>query len=214
MDVFPVRSPVRFRLLDIETGRFYGVSVTRKIGARILTWTLVVAASLTACGGDKAATAEGASKAEPTKAEPTEAIPSSPTAPGAKATPAGQREATKAAAGDSGSGTDFSGDDLIYECEEGAFEEDRRGNEVFVAWFHADWCPSCEKQRRELEPLKRTSIKGSPVICRYDFDETEDLQGKLRVQRQSSFIRFVGGAEQARSVGETGKDRLIKFLEG
>ncbi len=108
----------------------------------------------------------------------------------------------------------FDGDKLIHDCEEASFDLDKASQNVFVAWFHADWCPSCEKQRRELEPLSRSSIKGRPVICRYDYDETEDLQGKLRVQRQSSFIRYVKGTEQARSVGETGKERLIKFLEG
>ena len=110
--------------------------------------------------------------------------------------------------------TVFTGDQLIHDCEEGSFDSDKTSQDVFVAWFHADWCPSCEKQRRELEPLSRSSIKGRPVICRYDYDETADLQGKLRVQRQSSFIRYVKGTEQARSVGETGKERLIKFLEG
>jgi len=115
---------------------------------------------------------------------------------------------------EAGGAASFDGNQLIFECEASSFDTDKRSQEIFVAWFHADWCPSCEKQRRELEPFSRDSIKGRPVICRYDYDETEDLQGKLRVQRQSSFIRYVKGIEQARSVGETGTDRLIKFLEG
>ena len=147
--------------------------------------------------------------------------------PGAAAKPNGaeatQPEGANGAAGDGAAVPDpnapppaasFDGDQLIHDCEESSFESDKASQDVFVVWFHADWCPSCEKQRRELEPLSRSSIKGRPVICRYDYDETEDLQGKLRVQRQSSFIRYVKGTEQARSVGETGKERLIKFLEG
>lgn len=102
----------------------------------------------------------------------------------------------------------------LQKCSAKDFDKLASTEKVFVAWFYATWCPTCQQQRKALQKLSGERIKGSPMICQFDFDSTEALQGRLGVKRQSTLVRFRKGTETSRSVGEKDADRLKRFLEG
>ena len=102
----------------------------------------------------------------------------------------------------------------VQECDAANFERDLASNKVFVAWFYAEWCPTCRKQNAALQSLAGTRVPGGPLVCRYDYDATEALRKRLGAKRQSTLVRFHKKDEKSRSVGETDAGRLKTFLAG
>lgn len=99
-------------------------------------------------------------------------------------------------------------------CEEEEHASQLKKQKIYVAWFHASWCPTCAAQQVSMDEILKGDVEGAPFICKFDYDETEDLQEELNVARQSTFIRYADGAEKSRIVGKTSVDHIKKFLEG
>ncbi|TPV92548.1 MAG: thioredoxin family protein [Myxococcales bacterium FL481] len=123
--------------------------------------------------------------------------------------PGGTALATANAMDDSGED-----DPRLVDCSADEFDQRRLGHPVFVAWFHATWCPTCLRQHRVLRELLADGVAGDPLVCRFDFDAEPELRQQLGVAEQSTLIRFRNGTETSRSRGETKPPRLRAFLEG
>ena len=110
--------------------------------------------------------------------------------------------------------TNAAGKATIKNCEEDEHPKRLKKEKIYVAWFHASWCPTCAAQQVSIDEILKADVEGKPFICKFDYDETEDLQEELSVARQSTFIRYADGAEKSRIVGKTSVDHIKKFLEG
>ena len=102
----------------------------------------------------------------------------------------------------------------LVTCDAAKYDELRQQHGVFVAWFHAPWCPTCLKQQKALKKLVAEGVSGAPYICQFDFESTEALQESIGVSSQSTMVRYEGGSETSRLRGESKPERLKKFLEG
>lgn len=78
--------------------------------------------------------------------------------------------------------------------------------------FHADWCPTCVNQSRALEQLKAGGQLPGLTVLVADYDKEKDLKRQLKVRSQSVLVVFKGGAEVARSAGETQPEALRQVL--
>ncbi len=110
--------------------------------------------------------------------------------------------------------TNAAGKATIKNCEEEAHPKRLKKEKIYVAWFHASWCPTCAAQQVSIDEILKGDVEGKPFICKFDYDETEDLQEELNVARQSTFIRYASGAEKSRIVGKTSVEHIKRFLEG
>ena len=98
--------------------------------------------------------------------------------------------------------TNAAGKATIKNCEEDEHPKRLKKEKIYVAWFHASWCPTCAAQQVSIDEILKADVEGKPFICKFDYDETEDLQEELNVARQSTFIRYAAGAEKSRIVGK------------
>jgi thioredoxin 1 len=92
--------------------------------------------------------------------------------------------------------------------EEAAFAKAQGEGKTIVLDFHADWCPTCKKQKPILESLLQEEQFGPVVGLTVDFDKENQLKKQLKVQKQSTIIVFKGKNEVARSTGITKKDEI------
>ncbi len=76
----------------------------------------------------------------------------------------------------------------------------------------ASWCPICAAQHPILDKLTNRPEYKNLVVFRVDFDGQKDVVRQFRAQRQSTLIGFKGGAETARSVGDTQEPSIAKLL--
>lgn len=78
-----------------------------------------------------------------------------------------------------------------------------------VLQFHADWCPTCQKQKKALQKLVEDKAFGDIEVFEANFDQESDLKKRLGVKGQSTLIYFVGEKEVDRSQGVTDSNRLM-----
>lgn len=102
----------------------------------------------------------------------------------------------------------------IKNCSEADHSKRLKKEKIYVAWFHASWCPTCAAQQVSIDEILKSDVEGKPFICKFDYDLTEDLQNELSVARQSTFIRYSAGVEKSRIVGKTSVEHIKRFLEG
>ena len=82
-----------------------------------------------------------------------------------------------------------------------AFAEAQAAGKSILVDVHADWCPTCTKQKPIIEGLEKANYR--LVVFAVDFDKDKDALKQFRVQYQSTLIAFKGKDEVGRSTGET-----------
>jgi thioredoxin 1 len=87
----------------------------------------------------------------------------------------------------------------------------KEGRPVAVV-FHADWCPTCRAQAPVLKQLMLEPKYKDLTLFVADYDKEKALERQLHVTQQSTIVVFKGGAEVARSTGDTDRDRLAAVL--
>ena len=86
------------------------------------------------------------------------------------------------------------------------------GKPILVA-VHADWCPTCAKQKPILSKLEAEPAMKDLVVFIVDFDGQKDAVRGFGVQMQSTLIVFKGTKEQDRSVGATDEAQIKALLD-
>ena len=94
-----------------------------------------------------------------------------------------------------------------------AFEAAQTAGKPVLVEVHADWCPTCAKQKPIIgELMSRQNMKKYAVFT-VDFDTQKDLLKRFGAQQQSTLIVFKGKQEVGRSTGETDKQKIAALLE-
>ncbi|MBP7844642.1 MAG: thioredoxin family protein [Proteobacteria bacterium] len=80
--------------------------------------------------------------------------------------------------------------------------------------FYADWCPSCQAQKKILDKIMVTdnALKGVVTLV-IPYDDALLLRKEWNVNRQSTLIILKAGKELAREAGQTEKSQILSFLK-
>ena len=81
-----------------------------------------------------------------------------------------------------------------------------------ILHFHAEWCPTCRKQKKSFETLETQGVLKGIRVFEVDYDNEKALKKELKVSSQSTLVVFVGEREVARSSGVTAPDQLGKII--
>lgn len=76
----------------------------------------------------------------------------------------------------------------------------------------ADWCPTCKAQQPTLRELAGDERLKDVVFMRVDFDKDKGFLREHRIPRQSTIVIFNGKTETDRSIAETDRERLRRFV--
>lgn len=94
-----------------------------------------------------------------------------------------------------------------------AFAEAQKAGKPILIDVFAVWCPVCRAQNPILVQLTREPKFKDLVAFKLDFDTQKDALRAFNAQSQSTLIVFKGETEQARSVGDTDKDKIAALLD-
>lgn len=92
------------------------------------------------------------------------------------------------------------------------FAELQAAGETLVVDVAADWCPTCKAQQPILQELQAEESLRDVAFVRVDFDQHKAFLRNHEIPRQSTILVFDGETEVARSIAETNRDRLRKFV--
>ena len=93
-----------------------------------------------------------------------------------------------------------------------AFAAAQAADKPILVVVHADWCPTCVKQKPILSRLGAEPAMKDLVMFVVDFDAQKDVAKRFGAQMQSTLIAFRGTAERDRSVGVTDEAALRALL--
>jgi len=93
------------------------------------------------------------------------------------------------------------------------FEAAQAANKPIMIAVHADWCPTCTKQKPIMDSLAAAPEYKDMVILIVDFDAQKDVLKALGVQRQSTIIAMRGKTELDRAVGVTDQSRIKAMFQ-
>ena len=93
-----------------------------------------------------------------------------------------------------------------------AFAAAQAAGKPILVTVHADWCPTCAKQRPALDALYHTADFADLVVFNIDFDTQKALVRKFDVRTQSTLIVFRGAAEKGRLAGESDAEKIKTLL--
>lgn len=96
--------------------------------------------------------------------------------------------------------------------EASAFSMAQAKGKTIVADVHADWCPTCRAQAPILDELRKEKQSADVLFMKVDFDKDKDFLRAHRIPRQSTIVVFKGANEVGRSIAETDRTRLRKFV--
>ena len=92
------------------------------------------------------------------------------------------------------------------------FDEALKAGKPILVEIHASWCPTCKAQTAILGPMFEDPNFADLTVLRVDFDAQKDVVRKFGAIMQSTLIVFKGGAEVARSVGDTNPASIAALL--
>ncbi|MGC7589013.1 thioredoxin family protein [Bisgaard Taxon 46] len=96
--------------------------------------------------------------------------------------------------------------------EQAAFDVAVQSNKPVLVDVYADWCPTCKRQVKVLEPILNEDQFKEYTVFKVDYDEQKDVLKDFKVTRQSTLILFNEGKEVRRSIAETSEDGLRRFI--
>lgn len=94
-----------------------------------------------------------------------------------------------------------------------AFEAAQKAGEPILVEITAPWCPTCKAQRPILGELTAAPKFKALKIFDVDFDTQKSAVTSFGARMQSTLIVFKGGAEIARSVGDTKAASIADLLD-
>lgn len=100
----------------------------------------------------------------------------------------------------------------IRPYEATAFASLQSAGKPVALHFHADWCPTCVSQARSLDQLRSEGQLQGVTVLVANYDREAELRRQHKVRSQSALLVFKGGAEVARSAGDTQPERLRQAL--
>lgn len=86
----------------------------------------------------------------------------------------------------------------------------------FLIGVHADWCSTCDRQKRVINALRE---KGAPYAdltimeVNWDKERSTKFTTDLNIPRRSTLIMFNGGEEVGRIVAGTGSDEIQALID-
>ena len=96
--------------------------------------------------------------------------------------------------------------------EASSFSMAQAKGKTIVADVYADWCPTCRAQGPILDELRKEKQSADVIFVKINFDDHKDFLRANGVVRQSTVLVFKGKTEVARSIAETNRARLRKFV--
>ena len=75
----------------------------------------------------------------------------------------------------------------LYKAYSAAERESLHGNEPYVLFFHASWCPVCRKMDSDLN-AQLDSFPAGTNILKADYDTEDDLKDEYNVRVQSTVV--------------------------
>jgi thiol:disulfide interchange protein len=79
-----------------------------------------------------------------------------------------------------------------------------------VLFFAADWCPTCQTTKKNLE-ADPAAIPAGLAIVRVDYDDSDELKQKYGVTTQHTFVQVdADGNEVAKWTGSLTADEIAK----
>jgi thioredoxin 1 len=95
-----------------------------------------------------------------------------------------------------------------------SLEEAEKANKYVLIHFFADWCPSCQAQKKILDKVMVSDDDLRKVVFLVvAYDDELAVRKKFSVDRQSTLILMKGKHEIAREAGITSKAKLLGFLK-
>lgn len=91
-----------------------------------------------------------------------------------------------------------------------AFHQSQKQNEKILLIFFADWCPTCQAQKKVISKME-SDLKGITVY-NVNYDKETDFKKEMRVTQQSTFVSIYGGVESGRATGITSEEAIKKYL--
>lgn len=85
-----------------------------------------------------------------------------------------------------------------------------KGNEPFALFFHAEWCPKCQKLDSEITE-KQSELKGK--ILKTDFDQETELKKEFGVNIQTTFVIFDASGQVSTKLTNPSLEELNTALE-
>jgi thioredoxin 1 len=79
--------------------------------------------------------------------------------------------------------------------------------------FTATWCGPCKQLTPIVEKLADETV-GRFRVAKVDIDDCPGIARKFGIKSVPTVMVFKGGEKKAQHVGLTGKDALLKLLEG
>jgi thiol-disulfide isomerase/thioredoxin len=98
--------------------------------------------------------------------------------------------------------------EVVRHWDEALFDEAQAAGRTILVDVHADWCPTCRKQKPILEKLAADPAFKDALMIVVDFDTDADALHRFKVSSQSTLIVFKGTREAGRSVGDTREESI------
>lgn len=89
-----------------------------------------------------------------------------------------------------------------------AFTQSQQQGKPILVHVWASWCPTCKAQAPTLSAIEADPANQDLIVYKVNFDTQKDVVQGFGVRMQSTLIAFHGGAEKARSTGETNPDAI------
>lgn len=86
-----------------------------------------------------------------------------------------------------------------------------KGEQKFVVFFHANWCPTCVKWEEKLKS-NIGRLPGGALILKADYDKEGALASELGVTKQSTAVMFNENGEIEDKVSDPNIEMLIDFF--
>ncbi|MGC7559139.1 thioredoxin family protein [Pasteurella sp. PK-2025] len=96
--------------------------------------------------------------------------------------------------------------------EQQAFETALQSQQPVLIDVYADWCPTCKRQVKVLEPMLQEEQFKHYSVFKVDYDDQKEVLKHFNVTRQSTLILFNQGKEVRRSIAETREVPLRQFV--
>ncbi|MEZ4750496.1 MAG: redoxin domain-containing protein [Bdellovibrionota bacterium] len=92
-----------------------------------------------------------------------------------------------------------------------AFLAAQKAGQKILLHFHADWCPVCQVQKKNLAKLEDAGkLKGLRLFS-VDYDKEKEFNRQIKVSAQSTLIAYLGRVEHGRVSGITTEKELADF---